>query len=64
MQKRVCVHPYPGCLRMSGKQRGYATESAQERQTQDLGERIFALLTHDRELTAVCGRRLKVARQC
>ncbi len=35
-------HPYPGCLRMSGKERTYATWSAQEWQTKNLQMGFFA----------------------
>jgi len=35
-------HPYPGCLRMSGKERTYATWSAQEWQIKNLQMGFFA----------------------
>src|ERR1700676_4822692 len=35
-------HTYPGRLRMSGRERGYATGSAQEWQTKDLQRDVFA----------------------
>src|SRR5712692_7076489 len=47
-------HPHPGCLRKSGKQRTYATKSAQEWQAKDLQRGIFALWCNGRVPEGVC----------
>src|SRR5229473_7084459 len=47
-------HPHPGCLRKSGKERTYATRSAQEWQAKDLRGGIFALRCNGRVPEGVC----------